>query len=291
MLRSMTGYGRAQASDENISVLVEVKSVNHRYFEFAARVPRMYGFLEDKLKSYMQSRVARGKIDVIVYVETLAVKNAAVHIDLALAQSYLEALAPLARLPELKDDRSVMSVARLPDVMNVTHDELDEEAVWATVRRAAQAAADQFVAAREQEGERLKADILSKADAIMERVCMIEERSPETVREYRERMLDHMRSVLGESPDEQRILTEAAIYADKVAVDEETVRLRSHFQQLHDILATEGAVGRRLDFLIQEMNREANTIGSKAQDVEIVRAVLDIKADIEKIREQVQNVE
>lgn len=291
MLRSMTGYGRAQSADENISVIVEIKSVNHRYFEFSARVPRLYGFLEDKLKSYVQSRVARGKIDVGVYIETLAVKNASVHMDMALAQAYIDALLPLTEVQDLKNDLSVMSVARLPDVLNVTHDELDEEAVWATVQTAAAEAVDKFIAAREQEGERLRRDILGKAEAILKRVEKIEARSPQTVVEYRQRMLDHMHAVLGESPDEQRVLTEAAIYADKVAVDEETVRLRSHFQQLQEILASDEAVGRRLDFLVQEMNREANTIGSKAQDVEIVRAVLDIKADIEKIREQVQNVE
>lgn len=291
MLRSMTGYGRAQSADENISVIVEIKSVNHRYFEFSARVPRLYGFLEDKLKSYVQSRVARGKIDVGVYIETLAVKNAAVHMDMALAQAYIDALLPLTEVQDLKNDLSVMSVARLPDVLNVTHDELDEEAVWATVQAAAAEAVDKFIAAREQEGERLRRDILGKAEAILKRVEKIEARSPQTVVEYRQRMLDHMHAVLGESPDEQRVLTEAAIYADKVAVDEETVRLRSHFQQLQEILASDEAVGRRLDFLVQEMNRETNTIGSKAQDVEIVRAVLDIKADIEKIREQVQNVE
>lgn len=291
MLRSMTGYGRAQSADENISVIVEIKSVNHRYFEFSARVPRLYGFLEDKLKSYVQSRVARGKIDVGVYIETLAVKNASVHMDMALAQAYIDALLPLTEVQDLKNDLSVMSVARLPDVLNVTHDELDEEAVWATVQTAAAEAVDKFIAAREQEGERLRRDILGKAEAILKRVEKIEARSPQTVVEYRQRMLDHMHAVLGESPDEQRVLTEAAIYADKVAVDEETVRLRSHFQQLQQILASDEAVGRRLDFLVQEMNRETNTIGSKAQDVEIVRAVLDIKADIEKIREQVQNVE
>lgn len=291
MLRSMTGYGRAQSADENISVLVEIKSVNHRYFEFSARVPRLYGFLEDRLKGYVQSRVSRGKIDMGVYIETLAAKNAAVHLDMALAQAYIAALTPLTEVPELKNDVSVMSVARLPDVMNVTHDELDEEAVWATVQVAAAEAVDKFIAAREQEGERLRMDILAKAESILRRVEMIEARSPQTVAEYRQRMLDHMHAVLGEFPDEQRVLTEAAIYADKVAVDEETVRLRSHFQQLQEILSTDEAVGRRLDFLVQEMNRETNTIGSKAQDVEIVRAVLDIKSDIEKIREQIQNVE
>lgn len=291
MLRSMTGYGRAQSADENISVLVEIKSVNHRYFEFSARVPRLYGFLEDKLKGYVQSRVSRGKIDMGVYIETLAAKNAAVHLDMALAQAYIAALTPLTEVPELKNDVSVMSVARLPDVMNVTHDELDEEAVWATVQVAAAEAVDKFIAAREREGERLRADILAKAESILRRVETIEARSPQTVDEYRQRMLNHMYAVLGESPDEQRVLTEAAIYADKVAVDEETVRLRSHFQQLQEILSTDEAVGRRLDFLVQEMNRETNTIGSKAQDVEIVRAVLDIKSDIEKIREQIQNVE
>ncbi len=291
MLRSMTGYGRAQSGDENISVLVEIKSVNHRYFEFSARVPRMYGFLEDKLKSYVQSRVSRGKIDAAVYIETLSAKNAAVHLDMTLAQAYLETLAPLSEIPELKNDMSVMSIARLPDVLNVTHEELDEEAVWRTVETAASEAVGKFIDARETEGRRLEKDIREKADAILSRVAMIEERSPQTVEAYRKRMLEHMYAVLGNSPDEQRVLTEAAIYADKVAVDEETVRLRSHFQQLQEILTSREAVGRRLDFLVQEMNREANTIGSKAQDVEIVRAVLDIKADIEKIREQVQNVE
>lgn len=291
MLRSMTGYGRAQSADENISVLVEIKSVNHRYFEFSARVPRMYGFLEDKLKSYVQSRVARGKIDAAVYIETLAAKNAAVHVDMALAQAYIEALTPLAESQGLKNDLSVMSIARLPDVLNVTHEELDEDAVWHTVEAAASEAVDKFIAAREQEGERLRLDIQGKAEAILRRVAMIEERSPQTVEEYRRRMREHMRAVLGDSPDEQRILTEAAIYADKVAVDEETVRLRSHFQQLQEILASDEAVGRRLDFLVQEMNREANTIGSKAVDSQIAYMVVDIKAEIEKIREQIQNIE
>lgn len=291
MLKSMTGFGRAQASAGGIAVTVEIKSVNHRYFECNVRAPRMYGFLEDRLKALMKTGIARGKVDCSVQIDLTDGETTRVQVDGALAQSYMQALQELKGMG-LRDDISVMSVSRLPDVLTITREELDDEALWALVQPAARQALDQMIAVRAGEGARMQRDMMEKSEQILALVRQIEQRSPQTVEEYRGRLLERMRQVLEETAvDEQRILMEAAVYADKTAVDEETVRLRSHFEQLQEILQADEAVGRRLDFLVQEMNREANTIGSKAQDVEITRAVLDIKTAIEKIREQVQNVE
>lgn len=291
MVKSMTGYGRGQAVTEDLEVTVEIKSVNHRYFDFSIRTPRGYSFIEDKMKAYVQQRASRGKIDVYV---TVAAQSAVPDIEVneEYAGKYVAALKKLAELYGLRDDISVNTVSRNSDVFTMTAGEQDEDKIWETVRQAVDAALDSFVAMREAEGEKLAADVNSRLDFIKQKVEFIEKRSPETLKLYRERLEQKMRELLEErSVDEQRLLTETAIFADKIAVDEETVRLRSHMSQLGKMLASSEAIGRKIDFTVQEMNRETNTIGSKAQDIEIANAVVDIKAEIEKIREQIQNIE
>lgn len=294
MIRSMTGYGRSQAVVDTMNITVELKSVNHRYFEFNSRVPRNYGFLDEKLKSYIGSRVARGKVECYVSVENLEDDEIEILVNHSLAQSYLKALKELAERNELnlRDDLAMSSLARYNDIFTVHKQEADEDKIWNAVKSVAEVAVDRFIAMRETEGEKLKNDVLSRADLILEKVSVIEERSPETVKEYNDKLLARINEFLSDvQVDEQRLLTECAIFADKVAVAEETVRLRSHIDQLRQFLKSNEAVGRKTDFLVQEMNREANTIGSKAQDVTIARNVIDIKAEIEKIREQIQNIE
>lgn len=292
MIRSMTGFGRAQQTIDGMSITVEMKSVNHRYFDFTSRVPRIYGFLEEKLKTYIQSFVTRGKLECYVQIEALETDDCVVSVNHSLASGYIEALKELSSRYNLENDMTVTSIAKYHDIFSVHKNEADEEKIWEAVKEVADAALKSFVSMREREGEKLKNDILSRCDTILKNVEFIEERSPQTVAEYNSKLLERMKSVLVDvQVDEQRLLTEAAIYADKIAVAEETVRLRSHIEQMHEFMNSEIAIGRKTDFLIQEFNREANTIGSKAQDVEIARKVIDIKAEIEKIREQVQNIE
>lgn len=292
MIKSMTGFGRAQIPFGDYTVTVEIKSVNHRYFEFSARIPRAYSFLEEKVKSFVSEKVSRGKIECSVLIEASADDSVIVSIDEPLANGYFEAVKNIAEKYSLSNDMTALSLARFPDVLKITKAPLDEEALWLKVKQTLSLAVDEFVKMRTVEGEKLKADVLSRADTIIADVAFIEERSPETVKAYNDKLLERMRDVLGDTQvDEARLLTEAAIYADKVAVAEETVRLRSHIDQLHTMLDSKEAVGRKLDFLVQEINREANTIGSKAQDVDIARRVINIKAEVEKIREQIQNIE
>ncbi len=292
MVRSMTGFGRAQDVIDGISVTVEIKSVNHRYFEFSSRVPRSYGFLDEKLKNFVQSLVARGKIECYVQIAELEDAECVVEVNHSLAAGYVKALRELAEKYELRNDVSVSTVSRYSDIFTVTKVDTDEEKIWNSVMPVAQRAVDAFIAMREREGEKLKNDLLSRSQTILEQVAFVEERSPQTVAEHNAKLVARMQELLGDVHiDEQRLLTEAAIFADKIAVAEETVRLRSHIAQLHEMLESKQAVGRKMDFLIQEINREANTIGSKAQDVDIAKAVIAIKAEVEKIREQVQNIE
>ena len=293
MISSMTGYGRGQCTSDGMDVTVEIKSVNHRYYEFSARTPRNYLFLEEKLKSFFAQGISRGKVECFVQITTLDDENINVSANIPLAKSYLAALREISENLGVSAEVSANALARYNDVLEIKKAEVDEEKVWNTVKTAAEDALKGMIAMRQAEGEKLKNDVLSRLDFISEKVSMIEERSPETVKEYSQKLLTRMREALGDNIhiDEQRILTEAAIYADKVAVAEETVRLSSHMSQLKLFLVSDEAIGRKMDFLVQEMNREANTIGSKAQDVEIARAVLDIKAEIEKIREQIQNIE
>lgn len=280
MAKSMTGFGRAQSESESTFVSVELKSVNHRYFELYTRVPRTYGFLEDKIKSYLQSRVTRGKIECYVSIETLDSDDVVVKVNHSLAKAYLNALDELENTYELRNNLSVAELTRFGDILTVHKEDVDEEAVWAIVKDTLEKATDSFIAMREREGQKLKDDICGRADKILEKVSYVEARSPETVKEYNEKLRQRIRDLLdGAAVDEQRLLQEAAIYADKVAVDEETVRLRSHIDQLKMMFDDEAAIGRKMDFLVQEINREANTIGSKASDLEINKTVVDIKAE------------
>ncbi len=292
MIRSMTGYGRSEQIVDGRAVTVEIKSVNHRYFEFSCRTTRGYSFLEEKLKSFLQGRITRGKVDAYISVEALESAQTQVLVNHSLAEGYVQALRELAERYGLRDDISVSTVSRYSDIFSVHKAPEDEEAVWSSVQQAAEEALKNFLAMREAEGERLRADVLSRAGTIMQLVDEIETRSPQTVAEYQERLRQKIQELLGDNTvDEQRLLTETAIFADKVAVAEETVRLRSHFRQMEEMMKTDAPIGRKLDFLVQEMNREANTIGSKAVDSKIAYLVVDIKAEIEKIREQIQNIE
>ena len=292
MIKSMTGFGRSEQTVEGREISVEIKSVNHRYFEFTAKVPRTYGFLEEKLKSFLNARVSRGKMECYVSIENLEESDMEVVVNPSLAKGYVDALRTLSETFGLKEDYSAISIAKFPDVLTLRKAPADEEKIWNAVQKVTELAVERFVTMRETEGEKLRADILSKADTILEHVAFVESRSPQTVREYHEKLRQRMEELLENTQvDEQRLLTEAAIFADKVAVDEETVRLRSHISQLREFLNADEPIGRKLDFLVQEMNRESNTIGSKAQDVEIAKRVIAIKAEVEKIREQVQNIE
>ena len=292
MVRSMTGYGRVQQTVDGLNILFEIKSVNHRFYDFSARIPRMYGFIEDKLKKYLQNFITRGKVDVFMTIDPVDGDDAQVRLNYGLADSYVEALKEIQKRYGLADDISVSAVARYSDIFSVIKPPDDEDRIWNAVKIVADQAIAGFVVMRETEGEHLKQDLLTRAKYIKTLVDKVENRSPETVEEYRSKLTDHMKEILADaSIDESRILQEAAIYADKINVTEETVRLKSHLSQFGVILDGNEPVGRRLDFLLQEMNREANTIGSKASDIEIARVVVEIKAELEKIREQVQNLE
>lgn len=292
MVSSMTGYGRAEETIRGHHVTVEIKSVNHRYFEFGCRTPRGYAFLDDKIKTYLQSRLSRGKVDVYVSVETLEDAPVEVLVNHSLAEGYVKALQEISERYALRNDLTAMGLSRYPDLFSVHKTPENEEEIWSAVSQVLSAAADRFLEMRRQEGERMKADVLGRAAKIMELVAEIEQRSPESVSEYEKKLRQKIQEMLGDTQvDEQRLLTETAIFADKVAVAEETVRLRSHFEQMKAMLSSDEAVGRKLDFLVQEMNREANTIGSKCCDASIAYKVVDIKAEIEKIREQIQNIE
>lgn len=291
----MTGYGRAQRVYGSRTVTIELRSVNNRYLDCTVKMPRAYISAEDALKGRIQALVARGKVDVFVTVVSAGDKSVTVTVNEPLAKAYLEALYQLSQLDErkqLQERCTITELARFPDVLTAEKGEEDLEELKEQLLAVLEEAVDDFNAMRTREGDKLRDDILSRAGRIEELVAMVEERSPGIVADYRARLSAKMAEVLQNTQiDESRILTEAAIYADKVAVDEETVRLKSHLSQLRQMLSQGGAVGRKLDFLIQEFNREANTIGSKCNDIETTRYVVDIKAEIEKIREQVQNIE
>lgn len=288
----MTGYGRARATRNLRDITVEVRSVNNRYLDCTVKMPRMYAFAEDAVKARVQKAVSRGKVDVFISVDASAADVAKVNVNTALAAQYAEALKALAAVCGGEERVTPEQLARFPDVLTVTKADEDLETVSADLCAVLDEALASYNAMRAVEGEKLAEDIGGRLSAIEGMTAQVEERSPETVREYREKLTAKMREVLQSTTiDEQRILQEAAIYADKIAVDEETVRLRSHVSQLRGMLASDQPMGRKMDFLIQELNREANTIGSKCQNADIAHVVVDLKAEIEKIREQIQNVE
>lgn len=294
MIKSMTGFGRCRTVLHGREISVEIKSVNHRFFEFSCRTPKGYGFLDDKLKALVNSRVSRGKIDMFVTVGTAEDTPAEVKINHSLVSGYINAMKEISETYGIENDVTVTAISRFPDVYTVSKAPENEEEITADVLEAANTAIDGFIAMREAEGEKMKADILGRAEVILATVEEIEERSPQTVKEYEERLLDRINKTFLDyniNIDEQRVLTEVAVFADKVAVAEETVRLRSHFAQLSKIMESQTPIGREIDFIIQEMNREANTIGSKVQDAEIAHKVVKIKSEIEKMREQIQNIE
>lgn len=292
MIKSMTGFGRAQIEADGYIIAVEIKSVNHRYFEFSSRIPRQYGFLDEKLKSYINSRVARGKVECYVTVEALNTDTADVAVNHTLATAYVKALKQISTEYELKEDFGASTISRFPDVLVVRKAEEDEEKLWELVKAVCSEALDKFISMRAVEGEKMYNDIHSRAQYILDCVSYIEQRSPQTVKEYNQKLVQRVHEIIGDAAlDESRIIQEVAIYADKVAVAEETVRLRSHIDQLEAFISCNEPIGRKIDFLVQEINRETNTIGSKANDVDIARKVVDVKSEIEKIREQIQNIE
>ncbi len=292
MISSMTGFGKCTQLLNGREITVEIKSVNHRYFEFSVRCPRAYAFLEEKIKASIQKSVSRGKVEVNVFIVNVEATDTKIAANEAVAKGYVDALRSLSEPLELVDDIRLSTVLRFPDVFSVTREETDEDTLWLDVESVLCCAVDAFCDMRAREGVNLKNDLLSRLVTIEGLVKKVEERSPQRVAEYREKLYKKISEVVSSaSIDESRILTEAAIFADKIAVDEETIRLKSHIGQFREILEMSEPVGRKLDFLIQEFNREANTIGSKCQDVDGARVVVDIKSEIEKIREQVQNIE
>ena len=293
MIKSMTGYGRAREILHLRDITVEVRSVNNRYLDCNVKLPRMYAFAEDAVKQHVQRAVSRGKVDVFITVDASAADVAKVSVNRELAAQYAAALGELSTLCGTEHWSPTPEVlSRFPDVLTVTKADEDLETVSADLCAVLDAALSGYNDMRAVEGQKLAEDIAGRLDTIERCTGLVEARSPETVAEYRAKLTARMEEILQSTTvDEQRILTEAAIYADKVAVDEETVRLRSHVAQLRTMLESEAPMGRKMDFLIQEVNREANTIGSKCSDVSIARVVVDLKAEVEKMREQVQNVE
>ena len=292
MVLSMTGYGRAGALLHGRDIKVELRSVNARFFEYSSRLPRSCAFLEDKLKKLVAAKVSRGKVELSLSIQTVTAADTVVSVNWSLAQGYRAALDSLIEKMELKNDVTAGMIARFPEVLTQTAAPTNEDELWQDVQSVALQAVDAFVAMRAAEGEKLKADVAGRLDTIEELVAKIEQGSAGRVQAYSDRLYARLQELLGDrSIDESRLVTEAALFADKTAIDEETVRLHSHVAQYREILTLYEPVGRKLDFLTQELNRESNTIGSKCQDVAITRLVVELKSEIEKIREQIQNIE
>lgn len=291
-LLSMTGYGSAKGSVEGQEITVELKSVNNRYLDCSVRLPRNFLFAEDTVKQAVSAGVSRGKVDVFVSAQASQDSGTVVSVNEELARGYHDAVARIAETLGLESGLNAFSLARFPDVLTVERRELDKDKAAAALSEITAKAVEEFNAMREREGERLRRDMLGKLETIEGLVSVVEERSPQTVKEYRERLEARLRDILADrSLDEQRVITEAAIFADRTAVDEETVRLRSHIAQFRTMLEEGSPIGRKMDFLVQEFNRESNTIGSKCSDASLAKVVVELKSEIEKIREQLQNVE
>ncbi len=292
ILYSMTGYGSAKGVVGGQTVTVEVKSVNNRFLDCSVRLPRSYLFAEDLVKGAVSAGVKRGKVDVFVTIQSSQEADTVVTANLPLAEEYLHALNEIAEKLGVDVGVNAGLIARFPDVLTVEKKELDREAAGEALRAITEEAVAEFNAMRAREGERMREDMLAKLEKISGFVSIVEERSPETVREYRQRLETRLRELLEDrNVDEQRLITETAIFADRTAVDEETVRLRSHISQFETMLEEGSPIGRKMDFLVQEFNRESNTIGSKCSDAALAQVVVDLKSEIEKLREQLQNVE
>lgn len=292
MVLSMTGYGRAGAVLHGRDIKVELRSVNSRYLEYSSRLPRSCFFLEDKLKKLVAARVSRGKVELSLSIQNVTAADTVVSVNWGLAEGYRAALTSMVERMDLKNDVTVGMLARFPDVLTQTAAPTDEDALWQDVESIANQAIDAFVAMRAAEGEKLKADVESRLQNVEALVGQIEQATEGRVKAYSDRLYARLRELLEDrNIEESRLVTEAAIFADKTAIDEETVRLHSHVAQYRQILELNEPIGRKLDFLTQELNRESNTIGSKCQDVAITRLVVELKSEIEKIREQIQNIE
>ena len=292
MIKSMTGYGRAVQTVNGREFTVEVRSVNNRYLDCNVKLPRMVSFAEDAVKQAVKNAISRGKVDVYITIKSEAETDTKITLNASIVEGYLGAMRQMVETYGVKDDISVSTLSRLPEIFTVEKPEVDEEQLKADLLQVVAAALEGYNTFRAAEGAALDADLRSRGNTILELVSQVEAGNAQTVIDYRTKLYNKLKEVLSNtSIDESRILTEAAIFADKVAVDEETVRLRSHLEQMNNMLTAGGALGRKLDFLLQEMNREANTIGSKCTDVRLARIVVDIKAELEKIREQTQNIE
>ena len=292
MLKSMTGYGRVKVENDLREITVELRSVNHRYLDLNIKVPRIYGYLEEMVSKQAQAAIARGKVDIFVSVRAKEGADIRVSPNMAVIQGYVDAIRKVSETYGLSDEATALSLLRLPDAMEQSKEEADADQLKAEVSAVLDQALTEYNAMREKEGARLVEDVTYRAGLIAQSVDFVEQRSPDCVEEYRQRIAARMTEILdGTELAQQRILQEAALYADKVNVTEEIVRLRSHLAQLEYMLKSPVAIGRKLDFLVQEMNRETNTIGSKANDFQIAKTVVDMKAEIEKIREQIQNLE
>ena len=292
MIKSMTGFGSAKGTVEGLNITVELKSVNNRYLDVSVRMPRSFMFAEEAVKSAVQRHISRGKVDVFVSVDSSDAGDITVKVNEALLKGYIDAVRSISEEYSLPADMTAFGVSRFPDVLSVEKKDLDADAISAGIVDITEHALDDFDAMRLREGEKLRDDVLGRLETISGYVADVETKSPETVIEYRTRLEAKMAEVLGSAGiDENRILAEAAIFADHIAVDEETVRLRSHMSQLRKMINGSSPTGRKIDFLIQEFNREANTIGSKCQNSDIAHTVVDLKSEIEKIREQIQNIE
>ncbi len=292
MLKSMTGYGRVKVENDLREITVELRSVNHRYLDLNIKVPRIYGYLEDLVSKQAQAAIARGKVDIFVSVRAKEGADIKVTPNMAVIQGYVDAIKKVSETYGISDEVSALALLRLPDAMEQNKEEADADQLKSEVSAVLAQALEEYNAMREKEGGRLVEDVIYRAGLIAKSVDFVEQRSPDCVEEYRTRIAARMNEILdGSELAQQRILQEAALYADKVNVTEEIVRLRSHLSQLDTMLKSPVAIGRKLDFLVQEMNRETNTIGSKANDFQIAKTVVDMKAEIEKIREQIQNLE
>ena len=292
LVKSMTGYGRAVETVNGREFTVELRSVNNRYLDCTVKLPRSLSFAEDAVKQAVKNTISRGKVDVFISVHSEGAADVKVSLNAAMVEGYLAAMKQMAAEYDVKDDISVSLISRMPEVFSVEKPDVDEEQLLADLMSVVTKALAAYDAMRTAEGKALENDLRSRGNTILELVSQVEAGNGQTVIDYRTRLENKLKEVLANTAiDESRILTEAAIFADKVAVDEETVRLRSHLEQMNTMLTTGGAIGRKLDFLLQEMNREANTTGSKCTDVRLARIVVDIKAELEKIREQTQNIE
>lgn len=292
MLKSMTGYGRKEEIADGKKILCEIKSVNHRYTDYNIKVPRHYGFLEERVRNLVSLYVKRGKVDIYISIENFEEADKEITVNLDLAKSYYNALKTLSQSLGLNDDISAAGLSKYPDIFVAKQKEEDEEIVFETVKKVLIPTLESFVAMREREGTRIEKDLSDRVLYMQSLAKRIEERSPETVKEYESKLYNKIKDILGDREvDDARVLTEVAIFADKVAVNEELVRLNSHFEEFFKIISTPEPAGRNLDFLMQEINREINTTGSKAVDLEIAKIVVELKAEAEKLREQIQNIE